>query len=295
MNIWVLRNLRNKEKMTMLQSNVINLYEYFGLTCPEYGRGELSCMYLELSGEMGKNRRKPAVLVIPGGAYSGVSDREAEPIALRFLHRGYATFVLRYAVKPAVFPTSLREAALAMRYIRENCEKFAVNPNKVAAIGFSAGGHLCGTLGTMYDCPEVADIASGDMIRPDALGLCYPVAVAWGKTHAGSFQNISGGDEALAQRLSIDKQVRPDMPPVYIWHTRDDKGVPVRNSLVLSEALAEAGVDFAMQICHSGKLNAVKGFVAICVHGSHEPATDKTDFQHGYFLPRILSMALDVL
>ena len=235
----------------MLQTKVINLYEHFGVPCPEFGRGELTCLYLETSGEMKTLRRRPAVLVIPGGGYSGVSDREAEPIALRFMQRGYAAFVLRYAVKPAVFPTALREAAMAMRYIRENAELFEVN--KVAAIGFSAGGHLCGTLGTAYDCLEVQDIASGEVIRPDALGLCYPVAVAWGKTHAGSFRNISGGNEELAMRLSIDRLVRPDMPPVYIWHTRDDQAVPVRNSLVLSEALAEAGVDFAMQICHSGK------------------------------------------
>ena len=235
----------------MLQTKVINLYEHYGIPCPEFGRGELTCLYLETSGEMKTLRRRPAVLVIPGGGYSGVSDREAEPIALRFMQRGYAAFVLRYAVKPAVFPTALREAAMAMRYIRENAELFEVN--KVAAIGFSAGGHLCGTLGTAYDCLEVQDIASGEVIRPDALGLCYPVAVAWGKTHAGSFRNISGGNEELAMRLSIDRLVRPDMPPVYIWHTRDDQGVPVRNSLILSEALAEAGVDFAMQICHSGK------------------------------------------
>lgn len=235
----------------MLQTKAINLYEHFGVPCPEFGRGELTCLYLETSGEMKTLRRRPAVLVIPGGGYSGVSDREAEPIALRFMQRGYAAFVLRYAVKPAVFPTALREAAMAMRYIRENAELFEVN--KVAAIGFSAGGHLCGTLGTAYDCLEVQDIASGEVIRPDALGLCYPVAVAWGKTHAGSFRNISGGNEELAMRLSIDRLVRPDMPPVYIWHTRDDQGVPVRNSLILSEALAEAGVDFAMQICHSGK------------------------------------------
>lgn len=237
----------------MMHVEKVNLYDHFGLPCPEHGRGELTCLCLHTPGEMHCTRRRPAVLVIPGGAYKMNSQREAEPIALRFMNRGYVAFVLQYAVKPAVFPTALREAALAMRYIRENCDAFEVDPKMVAAIGFSAGGHLCGTLGTMYDCPEVADIGPGGLLRPDALGLCYPVAVGWGHTHTGSFQNISGGDEKLIERLSIDKRVRPDMPPVYIWHTRDDQGVPVRNSLVLSEALAEAGVDFAMQICHSGK------------------------------------------
>jgi hypothetical protein len=89
----------------------------------------------------------------------------------------------------------------------------------VAAIGFSAGGHLCGTLGTMYDASEVADIAPAEMIRPAAIGLCYPVAVSWGDTHADSFINLTNNDEKLIERLSIDKLVRADMPPAFIWHT----------------------------------------------------------------------------
>ena len=76
------------------------------------------------------------------------------------------------------FPVSLREAALAMRYIRANAQAMEIDPHMVAAMGFSAGGHLCGTLGTMWDAPEVADLAPAGMVRPDALGLCYPVAVS---------------------------------------------------------------------------------------------------------------------
>lgn len=142
---------------------------------------------------------------------------------------------------------------MAMAYIRKNADSFGIDPHMVAAMGFSAGGHLCGVLGTCYDSLEVADIGSPATLRPDALGLCYPVAVSWGKTHAPSFHNLCGEDEALAARLSLDRLVRPDMPPVFLWHTRDDATVPCRNSLVLATALDAAGVDFAFHLYRRGR------------------------------------------
>jgi len=235
----------------MIQTS-LNLYEHFGLPKVEGARGQLLCWSVEKIAAVTQNRRRPAVLIIPGGGYTNVSLRESEPIALHFLVRGYAAFVLHYTCAPQGFPVSLREAAMAMRYIRENAEAFDVDPAMVAAIGFSAGGHLCGTLGTMYDCPEVADIAEPAVIRPDALGLCYPVLVEWGRTQQGSFKNISMGDPELRKRLSVDKLVRPDMPPVFLWHTRSDAGVPCRNSIVMAEALEEAGVDFVLHIYRKG-------------------------------------------
>jgi acetyl esterase/lipase len=140
-----------------------------------------------------------------------------------------------------------------MRYIRENAAAYEVDPAMVAATGFSAGGHLCGTLGMLYDCPEVADLGTAAQLRPDALGLCYPVAVSWGDTHEESFENISCGNPALRERLSLDKLVRPDMPPVFLWHTRDDQSVPCRNSLLLANALEEAKVCFTLHIYNHGR------------------------------------------
>lgn len=231
----------------------VDLYKEMARPAPENAVGRLTCYYGPTSDQISPCRRRPGVLILPGGGYFRTSAREMEPVALRFLARGYAAFVLEYSCAPHSFPVPLREAAMAMGYIRKNCEVFELDPGMLAAIGFSAGGHLCGLLGTMYDCPEVKDLGSPEVLRPDALGLNYPVAVSWGKTHADSFTNISGGDSALADRLSLDRLVRPDMPAVFLWHTRDDESVPCRNSLVLANALEQAGVDFSLHLYRHGK------------------------------------------
>ena len=230
----------------------VDLYQEYGLPKPADGGGTLQCWIQDISPAISARRSCPAVLVIPGGGYHHVSDREGEPVALRFLAAGYSAFVLTYSVAPCRYPVALREAAMAMRYIRENAEAFGIDPHMVAATGFSAGGHLCGCLGTLFDCPELADFGGPELLRPDALGLCYPVAVSWGNTHEGSFRNLCGEDEALRRRLSLDALVRPDMPPVFLWHTRNDESVPVRNSLLLAQALDARGIEFAMHIYRNG-------------------------------------------
>jgi len=231
----------------------VNLYDHYGLDNAGSTEGNLFGYVQATPPAISTTRRRPAILIIPGGGYNSTSNREAEPIAMPFLTAGYNAFILRYTCAPATFPVALREACMAMRYIRENAEALEVNPNMVAAIGFSAGGHLCGTMGTMYDCPEVTDLGDAALLRPDALCLGYPVAVAWGKTHEGTFRNISGGNEELCMRLSIDKLARADMSPTFLWHTRDDGSVPVRNSLVLAQRLDELGVNFAMNIYNHGR------------------------------------------
>lgn len=230
----------------------VDLYKHYGYTPSPGSVGRMTAWHYEAPGQIGRGRTRPGVLILPGGAYRWTSDREAEPVALRFAARGYIPFVLHYSCAPHSFPVALREAVMAMRYIRENSEELNVDPHMVAAVGFSAGGHLCGTLGTLYDREEVADIGSKELLRPDALGLCYPVAISWGRTHEESFENISGGDRELRDRLSLEKLVRGDMPPVFLWHTREDPSVPCRNSLVLACALEEAGVDFAFHLYHKG-------------------------------------------
>lgn len=235
-----------------MKTEFVDIYQKYGFPRGNSEAGFLSAWIPDVPKAVSGCRKRPAVLILPGGGYHHTSEREAEPVALRLMARDYAAFVLHYSCAPSTFPVALREAALAMRYIRENSQRLSVDGSMVVALGFSAGGHLCGTLGTMYDCRELADIGTAELLRPDALCLSYPVAVSWGNTHWESFENISGGDPALKERLSLDNLVRPDMPPVFLWHTRNDGSVPCRNSLLLAAALEENGVDFAMHIYHHG-------------------------------------------
>ena len=236
-----------------MRTEKVELYQHFNMIPPMGTSTQLEILLPEKLEVQGKMRFCPAVLILPGGGYMGVSKREAEPIALRFLAKGYAVFMLRYSCYPHAYPVALREAAMAMKYIRQQAPRLQIQSNMVAAVGFSAGGHLCGTLGTRYDGEEVSDIASAEELRPDVLGLCYPVAVSWGRTHEGSFERLAQGDQALWEKLSLDRCVRPDMPPAFIWHTRVDATVPCRNSLILATAMEEAGVPFALHIYHQGE------------------------------------------
>lgn len=234
-------------------NETIDLYEYYRQPRGAADGGRLTCWIQQTPAEVSCKRKRPAVLILPGGGYHHTSPREAEPVAIRFAARGYAAFVLQYSCVPNRFPVALREAAMAMHYIRQNAEPLQIHLNMVAALGFSAGGHLCGCLGTMFDSAEVADIGSAEQIRPDAICLCYPVAVSWGRTHEASFANLCAEDMGLRQRLSLDRLVRSDMPPVFLWHTREDASVPCRNSLLLAQTLEEAGVEFVLHIYRKGK------------------------------------------
>lgn len=258
-----------------MDAKFVNIYQHYGIAPPEQAVGDLTCWITHTPGQVSACRKRPAILVLPGGGYHHTSKRENQSVAIRLAAFGWQVFVLEYSVAPNTFPTALREAAYAMRYIREHGEEFELDTHMVAAMGFSAGGHLCGTLGTLYDSPEVADIGPAELIRPDALGLCYPVTVSWGRTHEGSFHNLCGSDGELARRLSLDALVRPDMPPVYLWHTRNDASVPCRNSLVLASALEEAGVDFAMRIYRQGQHGLSTGDIHSFSTAAQPPVSPK--------------------
>lgn len=128
------------------------------------------------SEEMEPDRIRPAILILPGGGYAMTSDREAEPVALQFLAKGFAVFVLRYSVQPSRYPVALLEAAEAMRLIRANADQWHVNPAQVAVLGFSAGGHLAANLATSVGDEDIREQGGmdPDAVRPNALMLSYP-------------------------------------------------------------------------------------------------------------------------
>ena len=134
----------------------IDLYEYFNLERPTGAEGYLRTYVL--NGYYNRpNRTRPAILIFPGGGYRYRSEREDEPIAVKFLEQGYNAFILDYSLTPVSYPTQLIESAMAVAYVRENAKELGVNPEMIGAIGFSAGGHLCAMISTMFEENVVKD------------------------------------------------------------------------------------------------------------------------------------------
>lgn len=231
----------------------IDLYESFKIPRGKNGGGQLRIYARSPFPEIDEKIR-PAMLVVPGGGYSFVSEREGEPVALDFLSAGYTAFVLNYTVDTA-YPVPLVEAAMAMAFIRKNAAKYGVDTDHVAAVGFSAGGHLVGMLATHYEDACVKEALKGDasLVRPDAVILSYAVLTTGKKTsHGGTSKVISGGDKALREFLSLEKCVKPTAPPAFLWHTYEDELVPVDNTLLMAQAYLDAGVPFEVHIFEHG-------------------------------------------
>ena len=161
-----------------MQTEVIHLKEYFPIL-GENGCDPTLMTFLPYNmTEMNRqDQKRPAILICPGGGYWMVSQREGEAIALNFLPDGYNVFVLTYSVKTHAFPTQIREVAAAMELIHTNADLWNTDKNRIAIMGFSAGGHLAGHYSTCYDIPEVRAVFP-DSKPVQASILCYPVITA---------------------------------------------------------------------------------------------------------------------
>ncbi|MBE6732422.1 MAG: alpha/beta hydrolase [Ruminococcaceae bacterium] len=203
-----------------------------------------------------KKDSRPCMLVIPGGGYASCSNREAEPFALRFAALGFNAFVLKYSCAENRFPTQLIEVAAAMDLIHKNTEKWDCDTNKIAIIGFSAGGHLSAHYSTSFDMPEIRE-RFPESYPVNATILCYPVITADPEhAHKGSFLNLLGSYPETAEELdkySCNKLVNEKTPPAFIWHTTTDQAVPVQNSLLYADALSKCGIPYELHIYPYGQ------------------------------------------
>lgn len=201
----------------------------------------------------GNQALRKAVIICPGGGYGHVSEREGEPVALQLVAAGVATFVLDYSVAPAQYPTALTQLAEAVVYVRQNARTWHIDPQKILVAGFSAGGHLAASLGTMWHS-KLADLGyEPEEIRPNGLILSYPVITAGAFAHQGSFENLLQTKEpADWQDHSLEQLVSEQVPPVFIWHTVADQAVPVENTLLFVKALQQAHVSYECHLYPNG-------------------------------------------
>lgn len=247
----------------------------------------LTTYVLSDSPELLNGKKRPAVLVCPGGAYLGCSDREAEPVALRFAAMGYHAFVLRYsthsqgelALAPSdrdlpvdpqsVHPAPMRDIGRAFLTIRASADAWLVDMERIAICGFSAGAHNCAMYAVYWQDPVICDFfgEEPDAFRPAAAILGYGI---------GDYHLMLGEmDDPFAQRLSeaasiallgtktptkeqLDAvspalHVTPNTPPTFLWATAADALVPVENTTRMATALARAGVPFEVHIFEEGQ------------------------------------------
>ncbi len=237
-----------------MQKSKIDLYAYFREKVPESRKGGFLHGW-QHGDESGIGiKKRPAVLIFPGGGYEFICKREREAVALEYYGHGFDAFVLDYDVVPLHYPTQIVQAGMAMLYLRREEKALNLN-NKIAALGFSAGGHLCGCISFLWDDPALSDRFGKECekIRPDAAVLSYPVVTSDKKyiSHKGSFDNFCG-NAVSPQGYSLENKVRSSAPPCFLWANAEDACVPVENSLLLYEALISSGVSAEIHIFEKG-------------------------------------------
>ncbi len=199
-----------------------------------------------------------AMLLIPGGSYSGIYEGQAEPFALWLNEQGLTVFVLRYRLGSAGYryPAQLQDAVEAMFHIRSNAAKWRIDPKRIGVMGFSAGGHLVSTLINRPDDGMIEGREQSVRVspRPDLAILCYPVISMITQPHATSRKMLIGdkpSDELLRQ-TSSEFQVKSGLPPVFLWHTMEDKMVPVEHAQLYAAALHQNGIPHELHLYQHG-------------------------------------------
>ena len=202
---------------------------------------------------------RPAIIVLPGGAFTYYSPKESEPVALTFAGLGYHTFLLDYSLgEESAWPAPLLDVAWAIRTVREHAEEWALDPARVCVLGFSAGATVAALAATQWDNPLVGEAlgCTPEEVRPDAAAICYGPARA---------ATCLGADGQGAEELEFGRimhEGRPEVdyvdfldertPPLFLWHTSPDEVVPVQNSLIASQRLADLGIPFELHVFRRG-------------------------------------------
>lgn len=199
----------------------------------------------------------PAIIICPGGGYGAISARESAPVAEPYFAAGYNTFIVNYSVKEQAKDfRPLCQLAATIAHIRKNAAEYLTIPNQIAVMGFSAGGHLAASLGTLYNNDRFLKVFGRDEhIRPDGMILGYPVITAddeFSQIH--SIERVSGAKKGTAEYRWFDltNYVSSQTPPAFLWHTAADQLVPVENTLLFSMALSRHKVPYECHILPEG-------------------------------------------
>ncbi len=195
-----------------------------------------------ISKEIDPDIRRPAIILFPGGGYTHLGTREAEPVALRFVALGFNVFTVSYRYEPHYYPIPMQDGAAVIAHVRSHGKELRTNPDKIIVMGFSAGAHLAGTLGVDW---QNAALWQGlglmpEDVKPNAMVLGYGVISAGEYANRGSFDALTGSrDLAIHAAHSVEKMVTELCPPTFLFAGFDDTVVKVENSILMAQALSE--------------------------------------------------------
>ena len=234
-------------------------YEKYGLD-KDIAHATMTTYIHEMYKDAQDEFKRPLVIICPGGGYHHHSPREGEALAIKMLDLGYNAVVLRYSLAPNLYPTQLFEAAYAMKYVKDKAAMWDTDPEKIIIGGFSAGGHVAASLGTMWNKAVLKPFLQNELmctpeyIKPAGMLLGYPVITSGNHAHRPSFERLLGDkyDEYI-EAVSLEKQVDKDTPKAFIWHTFEDASVPLENSLLLANALRKEDIPFEYHVFPKGK------------------------------------------
>lgn len=197
-------------------------------------------------------RKRPAVIVCPGGAYAFHTPNEGSPVAAAFFARGFNAFALYYSVGfRAMWPQTEVEASLAIMTLREHAEEWGIDPNAIAIGGFSAGGSMGANAATYWNDPKVQELcgATGRENRPNAVFLIYPASnIMMATVMNGELESIN---------VNPASRVDKDTPPAFIAHSFMDNVVSVDQSLLLAQAYSEHDIPMELHIFTPGEHGAI--------------------------------------
>ena len=201
-------------------------------------------------------KNAPCVIVCPGGAYNSVAfHNEGIPVANELYERGYQVLVLNYRVRPNLYPKPEQDLVRAIRFVRANYEKLGVNPEDIMIMGFSAGGHLCGAVGALYDHIEDPTHRYEHIsARPDKICLAYPVIgfLEDAETYSKQYHLGEDADEEKCRTLSVEMLTSKDYPKTFIWACEDDPVVAVSNAKRLAGSLENKTAEYCLKVYPTG-------------------------------------------
>jgi acetyl esterase/lipase len=207
-----------------------------------------------------RGKPKGTVVVYPGGGYWLRAPHEGAPVAKAFNAFGFSAFVVDYRCgqecEQPLFDGPLRDAARAVRFIRAHAADFGIPSDKIAVLGFSAGAHLVSSLAVHHAEADAKDADNDGFAkvssRPEAVIPCYGVILSGALAHRGSVHSLAGDDPEWEKWADVPAHVTSQTPPVFLWHTMEDNGVPVENSLRFADSLRSWRVPFALHVFTKG-------------------------------------------